>query len=295
MQTSAPEPFSPREFSRRLFEMERDFHQRLVAENDRGRRKQLYSEFYERLTLFFRRNDPQKTSFGSFSPTLMPLLAPFIRGKVVLDFGCGYGSATFEFGPHASTVIAAEVSRPMIEAMGATMRQKRLSNVVPVLLADDPERALSRWLGAIDVFYSNDVVEHLHPDDMRDHLALAARLLRPGGLYICITPNRITGPHDVSAHFLPYHSKAQGAHISEYSYRELCEAFRAAGFVRFRTPITAAGYNHLRSDAAHRRLLVPPRFKFALESLWFERVKTHRPKLLNLFCLNKVVLFAWTP
>jgi SAM-dependent methyltransferase len=285
----------PDGFARQLFEMERGFHERLLAEHDRVRRRQLYSDFYSRLADFMEEHEPGKKNWGSFSPELMQLMAPFVRDKTVLEFGCGYGFATFDLALYARQVIAADEARPMIAQMQARVAEKHLTTIEPVLLEDDPERALSRWLDAVDVLYSNDVVEHLHPDDLSDHLALAFRLLRPGGLYICMTPNRITGPHDVSGHFLPYHSKAQGAHIREYSHRELRDVFRAAGFAKFRTPVTAVGYHRLRSDAAYRRLLVPLQFKIALESLWFGQAKKHRPTLLNLFCLNKVVLFAWKP
>jgi len=33
--------------------------------------------------------------------------------------------------------------------------------------------------------------------------------------------------------------------------------------------------------------------KIVLEKVWFEKTKRHRANLLNLFGLNKVVLFAW--
>lgn len=107
------------------------------------------------------------------------------------------------------------------------------------------------------------------------------------------TAGEVTGPHDIWAHFLPYHTKAEGAHIREYSHRELYGEFRAAGFVKFRMPITAMGYHRFRSDFAYRSLLVPPGYKFILESVWFEQSRRLRTKILNLFCINKVVLFAW--
>src|ERR1051326_2425565 len=214
----------------------------------------------------------------------MQLMVPFMRGKTVLDFGCGYGFATFDMAIYAGKVIAADEALPMIESMRERVREKGLSNIEPVYLGDG-EAPLHKYLGAIDVVYSNDVIEHLHPDDAREHLALVHRLLRPGGLYICITPNRVTGPHDISARFLPYHAKAQGAHIREYSHRELCDEFRAERFVKLRTPITAVGYHRFRSDFAYRSLLVPPWHKFILESVWFERARTQRTNIMNLFCI----------
>jgi len=52
--------------------------------------------------------------------------------------------------------------------------------------------------GSVDVAWSAQLMEHLHPDDAREQLGNIYRALKPGGVYICITPNRISGPHDIS-------------------------------------------------------------------------------------------------
>jgi len=81
--------------------------------------------------------------------------------------------------------------------------------------------------GSVDVAYSDQLMEHLHPDDAKAQLANVARALRPGGVYICITPNRIYGPHDVSRGF---DEVATGLHLREYSAHEIREMFLGAGF-----------------------------------------------------------------
>jgi SAM-dependent methyltransferase len=78
-----------------------------------------------------------------------------------------------------------------------------------------------------DVVYSNQLMEHLHPDDAAEQLRNIAAALKPGGLYICITPNRLTGPHDISGSF---GDEPRGFHLREYTYRELSAAFALAGF-----------------------------------------------------------------
>ena len=81
--------------------------------------------------------------------------------------------------------------------------------------------------GSVDVAYSDQLMEHLHPDDAKAQLANVVRALRPGGVYICITPNRIYGPHDVSRGF---DEVATGLHLREYSAHEIREMFLTAGF-----------------------------------------------------------------
>jgi SAM-dependent methyltransferase len=81
--------------------------------------------------------------------------------------------------------------------------------------------------GRITVAYSNQLMEHLHPEDALDQLANIYRALAPGGVYICVTPNRLTGPHDISRYFDPV---ATGFHLKEYTCTELLAMFRHVGF-----------------------------------------------------------------
>jgi SAM-dependent methyltransferase len=101
---------------------------------------------------------------------------------------------------------------------------------------------------SIDLVISNQLMEHLHPDDAVEQLRETYRVLRHGGSYICVTPSRVNGPHDCSAYFddLPcpirardYH--ATGLHLKEYTTRELLACFKEVGFRRVQTWIGARG------------------------------------------------------
>jgi predicted SAM-dependent methyltransferase len=81
--------------------------------------------------------------------------------------------------------------------------------------------------GSVDFFYSNQLMEHLHPDDAQAQLDEIYRVLSPGGFYFCSTPHAFTGPHDVSKYFDDYPT---GFHLIEYRYADLTRLFRAAGF-----------------------------------------------------------------
>jgi SAM-dependent methyltransferase len=82
---------------------------------------------------------------------------------------------------------------------------------------------------SVDLAYSNQLMEHLHPDDARDQLRNIFAALAPGGVYVCITPNRLDGPHDISRHFC---EEPEGFHLREYTVTELEALFRAMGFRR---------------------------------------------------------------
>lgn len=84
---------------------------------------------------------------------------------------------------------------------------------------------------SVDVAFSNQLMEHLHPDDALEQLDNVYHALKPGGVYICITPNRLNGPHDVSMYF---DREATGFHLKEYTVGDLTRLFRAAGFSKVR-------------------------------------------------------------
>jgi len=85
--------------------------------------------------------------------------------------------------------------------------------------------------GSVDLAYSNQLMEHLHPDDAREQLGNIFAALAPGGAYVCLTPNRLDGPHDISRWFS---DEASGFHLKEYTVTELAALFRETGFRRVR-------------------------------------------------------------
>jgi predicted SAM-dependent methyltransferase len=80
---------------------------------------------------------------------------------------------------------------------------------------------------SISIAYSNQLMEHLHPDDAFAQLQNIYNVLIPGGVYICITPNRFIGPSDISKYF---DKVATGFHLKEYTVEELHTLFRKVGF-----------------------------------------------------------------
>ena len=88
--------------------------------------------------------------------------------------------------------------------------------------------------GGVDVVYSNQLMEHLHPEDAEQQLRNIVAALVDGGVYACVTPNRLMGPHDISKFFS---AQAEGFHLKEYTGGELLDLFSAAGFRRARVTV----------------------------------------------------------
>jgi len=92
--------------------------------------------------------------------------------------------------------------------------------------------------GSVDLAFSDQLMEHLHPDDASEQLHNIATALKPSGKYVCITPNRLTGPHDISQYFSKV---AEGFHLKEYMYRELIALMVGAGFVQCKAYVGGRG------------------------------------------------------
>lgn len=214
------------------YEVERELAQMLLDSNADERRR-LYAEVYDEL---FRRvpDHPMLTAGAearaSRTAAQLRLLRPFLRPDTsFLEIGPGDCSLSIAVAGYVKRVLAVEVSREITSEVRApaTLRVVRSNGVdIPI----EP--------GTIDLAYSNQVMEHLHPDDAAAQLAGIYAVLKPGGVYVCVTPNRLTGPHDISKYF---GSEPRGFHLKEYTLPELLALCRRVGFSSTRAPVPIRG------------------------------------------------------
>jgi SAM-dependent methyltransferase len=130
----------------------------------------------------------------------------------VLDFGCGsgYGSALRAGSGHA--VDAVDVSGPAI----SYARERYPSPDLRFrLIAPVEEVPLPYEDGTFDAVVSFQVIEHVPSVDA--YLAEVARVLRPGGAFICATPDRDT-------RLLPRQRPWNRWHLEEFTQRGLAAA-----------------------------------------------------------------------
>lgn len=211
---------------RRHYEVERELADRLRSASA-AERLRLYRSVYNEL--FLRVPDhPQLTrkqvggeEQRQASERQLRLLRRFLRpDSVYLEIGAGDCDLTCRVAAQVRQVYAVEVSD---EIAGAKQRPANFSLIITDGIRIDVPP------GSIDLAYSHQLLEHLHPDDAAAQLGEILRALRPGGLYICTTPHRFSGPHDISKYF---ETVARGFHLKEYNYRELRRLFLEAGFVK---------------------------------------------------------------
>lgn len=149
----------------------------------------------------------------------LKLLSGFLNKDVTfLEVGPGDCALSFEVAKVVKKVYAVDVSETITNASSTPENfQLILSDGSSIHVPKD----------SIDIVYSNQLMEHLHPNDAVDQLKNILAALSPGGAYLCVTPNRLSGPHDVSSSF---DSVATGFHLREYTVTELSGLFREVGF-----------------------------------------------------------------
>ena len=210
------------------YEVERELAARLGAAN-RAQRQTLYRDAYNEL---FQRvgSHPQRHGNPIGVAGQLRVLERYLHPKsVFVEIGAGDCALALAVAERVSHVYAVEVSSEITEGV------PRRDNC-EVILTDG--LSLPVPAGAATLAYSNQVFEHLHPDDSLDHLRQVHQALEAGGRYVCITPNRLTGPHDISMYF---DNVASGFHLREYTATELAALMRIAGFEQVEAWTTRKG------------------------------------------------------
>lgn len=219
---------------REHYEIEKELAAKLRSA-PKSQRGTLYRELYDEL---FRRvpHHPQLIARESIARRRVTALrqVEFLRSlcddpPVFLELGAGDCMISLAFSDQAKQVFSVDVSDEITH-------QVRPPPNFRLILSDGCNIDVAE--NSVDLAFSNQLMEHLHVEDALEQLRNVYAVLRPGGKYFCVTPNRMSGPHDVSQHF---DREACGFHLHEYRIRELIGLCRKAGFTKFYTYIGKDG------------------------------------------------------
>lgn len=224
----------PPERLRAHYLAERALADRIRASRSYAERQAIFATMYDEL---FRQvpDHPRLAARGASTASrerdidwnlaqLAPYLAP---GCTFLEIGAGDCALSARVARTAKQVYAVDISDQHQGTMPANVK---------VVLTDG--RGIDVPAGSCDLAFSDQLMEHLHPDDAIEQLRSIHRALKPGGVYMCVTPNRVYGPSDISAFF---DDEARGFHLKEYTLAEILGIFRAAGFPEAHVYIGARG------------------------------------------------------
>lgn len=136
-------------------------------------------------------------------------------GARVLEIGTGDGCTAYLLAKQGNRVLSVDVSQLALERARA-----RWGGAPGLSLAYEfgDARRLDLPAGSFDYIVSENLVEHISFDDMREHLREVYRLLAPGGAYLLYTPSRLWSGR-----------ASAGFHLHVYTLRELCDLMRAHG------------------------------------------------------------------
>lgn len=141
--------------------------------------------------------------------------AQFVREKIIVDCACGTGMGTKIFlSAGAKQVAACDLWPAAIE----TAKRQVSAENTKFYLADGEFLPFPNDFA--EVYISLETIEHIRDDKL--FLAEAKRVLRPNGIFICSTPNRlISNPGETSAN-KPWNK----LHIREYSPAEFLDLLK---------------------------------------------------------------------
>ncbi len=202
-----------------------------LADAPPAERAKLYGAVYDRVYEMHLGRDPDTLDFGAGAPFLVSFLERLTQPDAELvEIGCGGGLLAIEMARRGRRVLGVEVSARILD-----QARRRAGDVAGLTLARTDGTDIPAVASGADFAYSIQVFEHLHPDDVLPHLCEVHRVLRPGGRYWLLTPNRldrIGNDEQLGAAAQDSHA----IHLKEWTYSELMPALREAGFETLRSP-----------------------------------------------------------
>ncbi len=176
-------------------------------------------------------------------------LAGLCAGRDVLEAGCGEGYGADLIAGVARRVVAVDYDEATVAHVRARYPrvEVRHANLAELPLPD----------ASVDIVVNFQVIEHLW--DQPQFVAECARVLRPSGLLMVSTPNRITFSPGRDTPINPFHTR-------ELDARELAALLTDAGFTDVRVSGLFHGPRLREMDARHGGSIIDAQIALALAS-----------------------------
>ena len=221
---------SLKEWQKYHYEVEKDYAKRiLLTQKNSDERAALFKEAYNQLANIIEKYNPGGSE-PAHNPRHTKMVVSIVKGLAgrsgsVFDIGCATGNLIKELAVTGYQVGGIEVSDTFIEIAKTKLRS--------ISCEDSAEQADITHYHTNDTYdfiVMDNVLEHIVPDSVNDVLTKCYRMLNKKGYLLIIVPHKFSGPHDISHFFLPLGSKADGLHFWEFTFTELDEVLREAGF-----------------------------------------------------------------
>ncbi|OEK06757.1 class I SAM-dependent methyltransferase [Roseivirga misakiensis] len=247
------------------YSIESHYHKLLLEETSAVKRKGLYNELYNQILPLYAKGKKDKKSHLVDKAHMVAMFNKEIKVGSVIDLGCGNGSFLKNIHQRypEKRLVGVDVYRPEAPIEGVEFIA---GDVVSFRMKEN-----------FDTVISDNVIEHLVPEDFEVYLKSVNELLNAKGKLIIILPNRLFGPSDITRIIdFTYSGKveANGGHVNESTYTDIISVLRRQGFDNIKTvlPIPKLKYGLLKN------VRVSPSPFVAMENskfwLWlFRRIK----------------------
>jgi len=242
-------------------------HAKRLREYGTTERRKLYSKAYSAVASLamkrkFASNAPEDRTAGTSKKLVEALIQICDKNDDVIEIGCGRGYTCMLLAPHVKSIVGTDISDPVLAEASAVLLSCGITNVeIKRVSAFNLTHSFAPE--TFKVALSIDVVEHLHPEDANEHLRQVFELLKPGGKYIIVMPNRLSGPHDITRQEFPDAKKPLGFHLNESTYYEMTKIMKKIAYRKFQSFVY---YKFTRGQLTLR--LLPLLFCIAIEKLF---------------------------
>ncbi len=158
----------------------------------------------ERMVEEFYHSSPQNFLIYLFHIATYNFATEFVVGKRVLDYGCGSGYGTHRMASSCDNIVGVDIAEDAIKyarenyvADNLTYQKIERADIAPLPFDDS----------SFDTVLSFQVIEHI--EDVGPYLSEIRRVLKPGGVFVCATPDR-------SSRLFPGQKPWNMWHVHEY-------------------------------------------------------------------------------
>lgn len=138
------------------------------------------------------------------------------EGRKILEVGGGDGLLSIALSKAGNFPVCTDASKIALRCAAENAKKLKATNIE---FRQMDGRFLKFSKGTFDIVISVDFLEHLEAKDAVKHLREVARVLKTGGCYLILTPNKV------------YH-KIEGLHLKTYSYNSLEEILYRSFFIK---------------------------------------------------------------
>ena len=204
---------------RKHFEIEKSIAEKIKRANREERKKIFPVMYHELFTKVPDHPRLSKTKITDTNNQTLQFLKKYLNDSTIyVEFGPGDCQLASTVCKYTKKVIAVDISDQKKD-------RSSLPSNFELIIYDGFDLKMER--NSVDVVFSDQFIEHLHPEDVEYHFQLVKRILRDNGLYIFRTPHAYFGPHDISKFFS---DEPEGFHLKEWTHSEIEEILKEVNF-----------------------------------------------------------------